>query len=406
MRREWREASDLKPSTAWLALVVVAAAALRFWGLGRGIPEAVGADERLVMDHVVAMMKTGDLNPHRFDQPALLFYLHLPVACAQFIIGAARGRWLSLAEVGPTDLLLWARAVTALLGVATVIVVHQTGLRWGARHALLAAGLFAVIPSHVGQSHFAVSAVPATFFVALAFLFSLRAEEHRGPRAFALAGLLSGLAAATRYGAALALLLPLLTAWTTFPDMARRTHAFVATLAGFVVAFLVAAPFTLFDLPAFLDGLAVAVSPAAGTVTDAPTGWFACLGHVQAALGWPALVLLFVGLGLGIERAIKGPGRVRWALAVAFPIVFVWVVSRRAPALSSAMLPIYPGATVLVAAAVISGVSLLRRFSFPRPVRTTLIVALTVAAILPPSIGAIRLVRDLGRVPADVAGAR
>jgi hypothetical protein len=47
---------------------------------------------------------------------------------------------------------------------------------------------------------------------------------------------------------------------------------------------------------------------------------------------------------------------------------------------------------------VISGVSLLRRFNIPRAPRTALIVALTVEAVLPPTVTAIGYVRMIGKV--------
>jgi hypothetical protein len=60
-------------------------------------------------------------------------------------------------------------------------------------------------------------------------------------------------------------------------------------------------------------------------------------------------------------------------------------------------MPAMPFACVLAAIAVISGVSLLRRFDIPRAPRTALIVALTVAAVLPPSVKAVQFVQTLGR---------
>jgi hypothetical protein len=61
------------------------------------------------------------------------------------------------------------------------------------------------------------------------------------------------------------------------------------------------------------------------------------------------------------------------------------------------LLPLLPAAVVLAANAVISGVSLLRRFDIPRAVRTTLIAALTVLAVLPPAVHSIALVHRAGR---------
>jgi hypothetical protein len=95
---------------------------------------------------------------------------------------------------------------------------------------------------------------------------------------------------------------------------------------------------------------------------------------------------------------------VRWTLLVVFPVLWYLVLSRRGAPTSAALLPALPFACVLAATAVISGVSLLRRFSIPRAPRTALITALTVAALLPPSVGAVRYVRSLRR-PTTAAAA-
>ena len=93
----------MRVSTANLAVVLLTAAVLRFWGLGHDIPHAIGADESEIVTRVVTMMKTGDFNPHFFDHPGLIFYVHLAVAIARFAAGAVAGHWTSLDQVGPAD---------------------------------------------------------------------------------------------------------------------------------------------------------------------------------------------------------------------------------------------------------------------------------------------------------------
>jgi 4-amino-4-deoxy-L-arabinose transferase-like glycosyltransferase len=86
------------------------------------------------------------------------------------------------------DFYLWGRFVTAVLGTATVYLVYLIGMRWGARHALLAAGLMAVIPNHVRESHYVLTNVPMAFFTTLSFLLTLRALEKQTLGAFGWAG--------------------------------------------------------------------------------------------------------------------------------------------------------------------------------------------------------------------------
>ena len=394
--REWREAADMRPSAVGLAAVLVTAAVLRFWALGSGIPFALGVDEPEIVARVVHMMKTGDLNPRFFDYPGLYFYVQLIVACMNFVVGAMAGWWRTLDAVGPADFYLWGRVTTAVLGTLTVYVVFQIGIRWGARHALLAAALLAVMPNHVRESHFVLTDVPATFLVTVTFLLSLRAIEKGTFRAFAWAGLTAGLAAATKYYGGVALLLPLLAAYLNRSGDRSRLRCALCAAGAAAAAFLVSAPYTVLDLPGFLDGFA-GVMGANRPSASLWTGWYTALKHLLIGLWWPGFLLALAGFGLGVVRAFTGPGQARFALAVALLAVYFPLVAGRGMIWARYLLPIVPIVCVLAAVAVVSGVSLLRRFSIPRWARTILIAALTVAALLPPALSSAGWVRMHGR---------
>jgi hypothetical protein len=152
------------------------------------------------------------------------------------------------------------------------------------------------------------------------------------------------------------------------------------------------------DLPAFLDGFARLASSYAAAPAD--RAWLRYLQHLRSDLHWPALVLVFSGMILGVVRAAKGPGRVRWTLALAFPLTYFWLISRHSQVVERNLLPIVPFLCVLAATAVVSGVSLLRRFDIPRAPRTALIAALTIAALLPPALQAVAFNRSLARTRA------
>ncbi|OFW07244.1 MAG: hypothetical protein A3H96_17125 [Acidobacteria bacterium RIFCSPLOWO2_02_FULL_67_36] len=396
--REWREASDLRTSRLGLAAVLATAAVLRFWGIGHGIPHAVEVDEPEIVERAFNMMRTGSLNPNQFfDYPTLYMYVQLVVSVVRFVTGALTGAWTSLAQATSPSFYLWGRAVTAAFGVATVLLVFRIGLRWGGRHALLAAGLLAVMPLHVRQSHYVLTDIPLTFFTTLALLASLVAHERARLGAFAIAGAAAGLAAATKYNGGIALLLPLLACWMTPAVRPSRLLCSLAAIGAAFVAFLIAAPYTLLDLPAFLDGFARLTAAYRHNPAPPEAGWMLYLKYLRGTLGWPALLLALSGFVLGVVRFVRGPGRVRWALLVVFCLVHFWTIARQNIVYGRYLLPMVPAVCVLAATAVVSGVSLLRRYEIPRAPRTALIAALTVAALLPPAIQAVRYDRMLVR---------
>ncbi|MDE3153989.1 MAG: glycosyltransferase family 39 protein [Acidobacteriota bacterium] len=399
--REWREAPDMRRSVLGLALVLVVAGVLRCWHLATGLPATALAGEQDLLGRVVQAMAGGRFNPQAFDTPSLYFYLQLAVACLRFLAGAAHGLWTSVDAFQPANAYGWARGISALIGVATVLVVYHAGARWGGRHALLAAGLLAVLPAHVRASHYALPEVATTFWAALALVLTLRTLERDSLERFVWAGVAAGLAGATTYRGGITLLLPLVAVWMSSSTGPSRLAKAAGTIGAAAGAYLLAAPYTLLDLPAFLNAAAANLAGAAAGGPDRA----AVAATLLATLQWPALLLALAGFGLGLVRSVTGPGHARWVLLVSFPIVYLgsMAVGRTGdPGLW--LLPVLPFVAILTAIAVISGVSLLRRFSIPRAVRQGLITALTVAALLPPLVASIRTDRAIG-APVQRGGA-
>ncbi|HXW05370.1 MAG TPA: phospholipid carrier-dependent glycosyltransferase [Vicinamibacterales bacterium] len=395
--REWREASDLRPSGVGLAIVLVTAAFLRFWALGHGIPFALGVDEPEILERAVNAMRSGSFNPGFHDYPGLYIHLQTFVAIARFMTGAVAGHWSSLDQAPTWAFYLWGRGMTAILGVATVLLVFQIGMRWGARHALLAAGLLAVLPSHVRESHYVLTDVPLTFFVALTMLLALRAHEAGSLGAFALAGAAAGLAAATKYNGALALVIPLLACWMTREARPSRLACALTSTGAAVAAMLLTAPYMVLDLPGFLNGFARLASEYRTTSGSAEPIWILYLKYLRLSFQWPGMLLVAGGLVLGLVRLARGPGRVRWAIVTLFPLIYYAFISRQSIVFGRYLLPMTPALCLLASCAVISGVSLLRRYEIPRAPRRLLIAALTIAAVLPPGLVSVAFNRTIAR---------
>jgi 4-amino-4-deoxy-L-arabinose transferase-like glycosyltransferase len=329
-------------------LVVAITAYLRFRHLDAGIPHAIGIDEPQIMERAVAMMKSGDFNPRFFDWPSLTIYLHMIVACFTFLMGAMDGMWRNLDQVGPADMYLNGRALTAAFGTATVWLVYLIGSRWGQAQGLLAAALCAVIPSHVRESHYVLADVPTAFFTTLTLWLALRAHERATLVRFALAGAAVGLAASAKYNGVVALVVPLAVAWFgagTISERARRS-LIIGVAAG--AAFLAGTPYAVLDLPAFLNDYARLAAIFARERPGDP-GWAIYLRHLELALGWPALALTGLGLAGGLWRMIVGGDRARWAALVLFPPLYFQVMAGSYQIYGRYLMPLLPFASLLAA---------------------------------------------------------
>ncbi len=395
--QEHRERDNARRGAMAIGLIVAVAAVLRFWGLSGGIPSSLGVDEPQIMVRSLAMVRSGDFNPHFFDYPGLYLYLQAGVIIAKFLAGASSGAWWSLSQVGDHDFYLWGRALTAAFGTATVYVIYLAGRRWGTPHALLAAGLLAVLPMHVRESHFVLTDVPTAFFVALAFVLSLRAQERGTGSAFAWAGAAAGLATGTKYTACVAILLPLAAAAMAAGPFDVRVRRAIAASAAFFGAFLVVAPYTVLDLPGFLNGFGALAAAVPKRPASAESGWLVYLKHLRIALGWPGFALGGVGLVLFAVRVVRGPARVGSVLVLLVMPVFWLLIIDRTLIFGRYLMPIIPFVCLLVATAVVSCAGGLNRIPLPRMAARALVVALAVAVLARPAFTSVSFDRDMGR---------
>ena len=368
-----------------LVLALLAAGLLRFWALPHGVPFSVQVDEPEVMVRAVRMMKTGDFNPHFYDYPTLYMYLQAAVATARFLVGAMQGEWASLAQAPHEAFYVWGRAVTAMMGTATVWLLYLVGMRWERHTALLAAVMFAVMPLHVRESHYVLTDVPVTFFVTLAVLLSFCAHERASTAWFAIAGMAVGLAAATKYNGAVAIIVPLVCAAMTPTVRPGRAVAALAVIGGMLFAFLVAAPYTVIELPVFLNQFARLSGEYRTVNPDGEPVWLIYLKHLRIALGWGGSVIVAAGLAVGVIRAALGPSRLYWAVAVLFPVIYFRFISNQNIVYGRYLLPLLPMLSLLGATAVVTAMKGLRHTGLNRRGRAVVIVGLTILAIASPA---------------------
>jgi 4-amino-4-deoxy-L-arabinose transferase-like glycosyltransferase len=364
--------------TGFVAVLVIGAT-LRFWNITAGLPYRIGPDEPVIAERAIHMMRTGDFNPRFFDYPGLYIYLQLIVGCLRFVTGAMSGLWRSVNDFHPEHLFLWTRMANAAIGTLTIALVYRAGMRWGAWVALTAAAVFAVWPNHVRESHFALTDTPLTFFVAATFVLSLRAYESGTVWWFIAAGAGSGLAAATKYNGAYALVLPLIAACVaSVPGTVRVAAASIAVAAS-AVAFLIAAPYTVLDLPGFLN----AFGTLSGYYRPRPfaEGATIYIGHLRAAVGLAGLIAIAAGVVWATFRAVREHDLRRWAIVLVFPLLYFYGVSTKYLIFGRYLLPIVPFLCLIIGLIVGDAMKWVWHLNRPIAVRT-LILACSLPVVL------------------------
>jgi 4-amino-4-deoxy-L-arabinose transferase-like glycosyltransferase len=363
-----------------LGTVVTTGAVLRFWNLRAGLPYRIGVDEPVIAEHAIHILQTGDLNPHFFDYPALYIYLQAAVGAVRFLAGAMDGEMRSITQLAPEHLFAWTRAVNAALGTATILVVYRAGRHWGQWTAMLAAAMQAVWINHVRESHFALTDVPLTLMVALSLAATLGALEKNTDGAFVTAGVTVGLAAGIKYNGIIALVMPLAAAAHIQPSDAAWRRAGIVTAAA-VMTFLAAAPYTVLDLPGFLNGFA-SLAFAVGSRAFV-SGAAVYLGHLVVGVGWTGVVTMVLGMVWALWRGVRERSVSRAVILLGFPLLYLHVVATKDLIYGRYLLPVTPSLAIVIAFVVVGTATWL----FGRPValwlRACAIAAVLGAVLLP-----------------------
>lgn len=297
---------------AAIAAVVVLAAALRLPGIRFGLPYLEHPDEWAVADEALRMLRSGSYSPFSYTYPTLYIYMQVAVAAVHYLWGVSAGLYRALGDIQPALFYPWARALTAILGTASVGLTYILGRAlYRRRTGLLAAAMLAVLPAVAGDAHYVTTDTPAMFF-ALAALLAIvwaggvgrsdaqpteRSEPPDRLLRFLLAGVVVGLACAVKYNVAV-LLLPLLLAsiWRRRGGASAVAALPIAAIAGVAIGFTIGVPLWLAELQRLLSDLASIVIH------------YRFTGHPGAESKRPALFYWWALSQEGLPFALMGLG--------------------------------------------------------------------------------------------------
>lgn len=316
-----------------LLLVLCLAFGLRVFGFWFGLPYVLTGDgENSFINPAVQMAISGDLNPHWFGHPgstviyplALLYRLLYAVghAAGQFAQPAALQTQLS---ADPTLFYVTARLLSIAWAVAAVALVWELGKRLGGRRlGLLAALCLAVNPMHREWTTWARSDAPAAFFVLLAVYAAIRFADLPARRWALLAGVATGLAAASKI-TTIVVFAAWLVAWIMRCGRGRRPDLGALGLAALaaVAAFAITSPYVLLDWQTAIPNLLFenrGGHAGAERLPGLQNWWWYVAVALPGAVGWPGMIVATVGL-LTIGRLRRAPAA-SGSILLAFPLLY------------------------------------------------------------------------------------
>jgi hypothetical protein len=357
------------PHNTAVAAIVVAAAAIRLYGIDWGLPHLF--EEATPLKQAWEMWGWGsqrnfDLNPHFFNYPSFMLYVHFVgqglLLLGMKVVGAIDSTFdiRVMYVLERTPLVVVGRVITAAFGVGTVWLAYAVGRRIAGRTVGLLAALFLCINAfHVAKCQVVEVDVPLTFFFLLALWFAVRLAEAPTRRLYILAGVAAGLAMSTKYTAAV-LVVPIVVAHLIATRSSSRVSGdttdpswrnLLLTGVIAVVAFAVTSPFVLLDFSTFWNHIMLErqhMQLGHFGLDSSQSWWFYTAALTKRLLGWPLAVLSVVGL---VQGAIR---RRPWAYILgSFVLVYWLIISSWEMKADRYALPLLPPLIVFAAAVVI-----------------------------------------------------
>jgi len=305
-----------------LAGVLGLFAAAAAYGMRADLPSSRFATEEEQIFYAVKF-GSGDLNPHYFLHPPFFAYVLCGVYGMTFVVGRMTHWFQSVADfervffTDPTLFFIIARVCVLGLAVLGFLAFYRLAQRLyhQASIALLAVGFLSASVLHVTAAHYANTDIPMMVLAFLALGTVVRVLQEGRLRHYGLAGLLIGLATATKYNAAwlsvaLALAHLIRTSRAGAPWRERLfAPKLLAGMGLIVVGFFLGCPYAVLDGKAFLASvqklrweLMTSEYHFASYRVQGSGHWFILTSVLPSAIGAPLTVVSLIGLAYALWK--------------------------------------------------------------------------------------------------------
>jgi Dolichyl-phosphate-mannose-protein mannosyltransferase len=388
-----------RPTFWWLAGLLGVAAFVRFRGIRFGLPYTQARPDETAIIDPVRVLLSGHL-PHFYDYPWLFLWIVAIAYVGYFLWGAAIGTFQSMSAMLASWPVHWEpfflipRAISSVAGTLSVLIVFRLGRQMrDETTAMVSALFFALASMHVRGSHFGTTDVVMTGLIVAAVALLIDAHRTRRRGLFLAAGLVAGLAAATKYNAVLLgvpmLVSHVLNVWDSPPSKRRQAWLDPGILyftVPFVLAFAAGVPFVVLDRVPFLDAMReLTHALRVGDVRmDLGNGWLYHLTFsLRYGMGIPLLVAGLAGAGLLLWMEPR-----TGLLLLSFPIAYYVVAGSIRLLFVRYAMPIVPFLCVTAAYLVCGSATWMTSRALPsadrlKPLSAVLAAALAVAIIWP-----------------------
>ncbi len=384
-----------------LGAILLIATGFRLWHIDFGLPALHDPDEPIFGVLSLKLLQSGNFNPGWFGHPGTttLYLLALVDICvilggqALGVFDGPKGFLVAL-YTDPSIVILPARILIAMFGVASVGLTYRIGERLLSRPAgLVAALLLALCPLHVEYSQIIRTDIMASTFMLSAILVSVSIAEGAALRSILLACLFVGLATATKWpGASVLIVLIAAIVWHA-RNTGSWTHvpARVAlVIFGSIAALILVSPYILLDYQqVYHDLLKEAPASHLGATGLGLGGNLLRYvgGYIPDAMSWPVAALSALGVLIMATRHAR-------AFVLIAPITAVFLVGISAQSLiwPRWVVPLMPLLCLFAGVAITEPL----RLSLSPSARYALMALLLVGALVPITLASIDGRRERG----------
>ena len=243
--------------------LIAIAFAIRFIGIGYGLPLYINSDEPVLISTTVNLRH--NINPERFDWPHLYYYINAVAYAIFYVIRSVISLFYRFEYLYSDSILfIISRFLSVIFGTLTIIPVYffTKNLFNSKKTGLYAAMALTFLPIHANESHLAKLDIAQTFFIAVAFYFLPRILHSNRAKDYMYFGLFTGIATSIKYNGFLIFLPLLLAVYFNKPFIKYYLklknilidikNLFIAGITS-VIAFYLGTPYALIDYEKFFS---------------------------------------------------------------------------------------------------------------------------------------------------------